>query len=95
MEFLNFVLPVLLYIFGIILLIVLIILGIRSIQILERIDHLVDDIEHKINSLNGLFTIIDRTTDGLALITDRFVGAATNAISKIFKKGKKEDDINE
>ena len=89
MEFLNFVLPVLLYIFGIILLIVLI------IQILERIDHLVDDIEHKINSLNGLFTIIDRTTDGLALITDRFVGAATNAISKIFKKGKKEDDINE
>lgn len=95
MDFINFVLPVLLYIFGIILLIVLIILGIRLIQVLDRVDRVVDDVEHKVNSLNGLFTIIDRTTDGLALITDRFVSAATSAISGIFKKRKKEEDINE
>lgn len=91
MDFLNVVLPVLLYIFGIILLIVLIILGIRSIQILEKIDRLVDDMENKVRSLDSLFTIIDRTTDGFALITDRFVSVVTSAISRVFKKEKKEE----
>ncbi len=95
MEFLNVILPVLLYIFGIILLIVLIILGIRSIQILERIDRLVGDMEKKVGSLNGLFTIIDRTTDGFAIITDRFVSMAMNAISRLFNKKNKEEDNNE
>ncbi len=95
MEFLNVILPVLLYTFGIILLIVLIILGIRSIQILERIDHLVGNVEQKVNSLNGLFTIIDRTTDGFAIITDRFVSMATSAISRLFNKKDKEEDFNE
>lgn len=95
MDFLNFILPVLLYIFGIILLIVLIILGIRMIQMLDRVDRLVDDIEHKMGSLNTLFTIIDRTTDGFALITDHFVSSVTSVISKIFKRKNKEEIIDE
>ena len=45
MEILNAILPVLLYVFGIILLIVLIILGIRMIQVLDKVDRIVDNVE--------------------------------------------------
>ena len=84
MEFLNVILPVLLYIFGIILLIVLIILGIRMIQVLDRVEHLV-------NSLDGFFTILDRATDGFALITEHVAQVVTSTISRVFKKKNKEE----
>ena len=96
MESLNFVLPVLLYMFGIILLIVFIILGIRLIVILDKFDHVIDNIEGKVNSLNGFFSVIDRATDGIALISDSVVNAVASLVFKIFKKKKgKEDDIDE
>ena len=95
MEFLNIILPVLLYIFGIILLIVLIILGIRMIQILDKVDRVVDNVEQKVNSLNGLFSIVDKATDGISMVTEKVVTFATNAISKIFKRKNKEEDIYE
>ncbi len=95
MEFLNVLLPVLLYIFGIILLIVLIILGIRLIQVLDKVDRLVDDAMEKASSLNALFSMVDRVTDGLALVTDKIVSSATAVVAKIFKKKKKEDFSDE
>ena len=61
MEFLNIVLPALLYIFGIILLIVLIILGIRTIELLDKINRLTDGIsiisDKIVNTISGF--IID------------------------------------
>lgn len=96
MESLNLFLPVLLYTFGIILLIVLIILGIRLIMILDKFDRVVDNIEGKVNSLNGFFSIIDKATDSIALISDSVVNAVASLVFKIFKKKKgKEDDIDE
>lgn len=95
MDYLNFVLPVLLYIFGIILLIVLIILGIRFIQFLNKLDRLVDNVEEKVNSLNGFFSIIDRTTDSIAMLSDTVVNAIARVFSKIFNRKKKEEDYYE
>lgn len=96
MESLNLFLPVLLYTFGIILLIVLIILGIRLIIILDKFDRVVDNIEGKVNSLNGFFSIIDKATDSIALISDSVVNTVASLVFKIFKKKKgKEDDIDE
>ncbi len=88
MEFLNILLPILLYIFGIVLLIVLIILGIRLIQLLNKIDKLTDDVSEKVNSLNGLFSIVDRATDAIAIMSDRIVGK----IIDIIKRKRKEDN---
>ena len=62
MEILD-VLQVILYILGSILLIVLIILGIKLIITMNKIENVVDDINVKVNKLNGIFTIIDLTTD--------------------------------
>jgi len=87
---------VLLYILGSILLIVLIILGVKLINTMNKIDLVVDDINKKVTSLNGLFTMIDATTDKLSLLSDRLVDGVTLLVKKIFKpKNRKEEDINE
>ena len=93
---LNMILPVLLCVFGIILLVVLIILGIRLIVMLEKVDRLVDNVENKVNSLNGAFALIDRTTDGIALISDSVVNAIAGLVHRLIgkknrKKKEKED----
>ena len=48
----NVLLPLLLYIAGLVLLIVLIILGIRCIGILGKLDRLLDNIDNKVSSLD-------------------------------------------
>ena len=89
----NEVLPIILYILGSILLIVLIILGIKLIIAMNKFENVVDDINTKVKSLNGLFSMIDYTTDKLALISDRFVDVISSLIRKIFvRKEKKEND---
>ncbi len=96
MIILDFWLPVLLYTFGIILLIVLIILGIRLIQILDRCDKVIDNVEEKVNSLNGIFSVINKTSYGLSMISDKVISGVVGMISRIFNKKKdKEEDYYE
>lgn len=96
MIILDFWLPVLLYTFGIILLIVLIILGIRLIQILDRCDKVIDNVEEKVNSLNGVFSVINKTSYGLSMISDKVISGVVGMISRIFNKKKdKEEDYYE
>ena len=91
---LNTLLTVCLYILGIILLIVLIVLGIKCIRILGKVDKLVDDVEVKVSSLDGLFNIVDRVTDGIVLASDSIISSGSDFISRLFRK-KKEDDLDE
>lgn len=92
MENVNFVLSVLLSTFGIILLVVLIILGIRLIQVLNKFDSVIDDISEKVDSFNGLFRVIDNTTNALTVVSDKVIGVISGIISKIFNKKKNEED---
>lgn len=95
MEILD-ILQVILYILGSILLIVLIILGIKLIITMNKIENVVDDINVKVNKLNGIFTIIDLTTDKLALFSDKIIDAISTVVRKIFsKKKRKEEEIDE
>ena len=92
----GFWLPVVLYTFGIILLIVLIILGIRLIQILDRCDKVIDNVEEKVNSLNGIFSVINKTSYGLSMISDKVISGVVGMVSRIFNKKKdKEEDYYE
>ena len=88
------ILPVVLYVLGSILLVVLIILGIKLIITMNKIENVVDDINGKVKSLNGLFSMIDYTTDKLALLSDRFVDTVSSLIKKVFGR-KEEKDNNE
>lgn len=90
------VLLILLYSLGSIFLVILIILGVKLINTMNKVNLIVDDINKKVDSLDGLFSIIDMTTDKLALLSDRMVDGITYLIKKLFKpKKRKEEDINE
>ncbi len=92
---LESVLPMLFYLFGIILFIVLIILGIRAIQLMDRAEKLMSNLEDKVNSLNGAFNVMNRLTTGIDLISSKVINSVALCIDKIFKRKKKEDDKNE
>lgn len=88
----NEILSMILYVLGSILIIVLIILSIKLIITMNKIENVVDDISDKVDSLNGLFSIIDFTTDKLTTISERVTNGIALFINKIFKKGKVDED---
>ncbi len=92
LEFFQSYLPVVIYVLLIILLIVGIILGIRLIGAMDKVDNVLDNIEKKVNSLNGLFNVIDFTTDKISAFTDRVVDAFTGLISRIGRKKKESNE---
>lgn len=92
---LDVFLGIMVSIFTIILLVIGIILGIRLIQVMDKADRILDNVEDKVNTLNGVFNVIDKTTSGLDLISNRFIGMVTDVIGKIFRRKKEEDDYYE
>ena len=86
------ILPIILYLLGSILLVVLIILGIKIINTMNKIENVVDDISSKVKSLNGLFSMIDYTTDKLVCISDRLVDTVSSLIKKFFLRREKKDN---
>ena len=94
MELLEF-LQILLYMLGSILLVVLIVLGVKLIITMNKIEVVVDDISIKVGKLNGLFSVIDATTEKLSILSDKMVDAVSVLIRKIFKRKKRKDDIDE
>lgn len=99
MNGLETVLPIILYVLGSILLVILIILGVKLIITMNKIETVVDDINTKVTKLNGLFNVIDYTTDKLSLLSDKMVDGISYLIKKIFNKKKKnirkESDLDE
>ena len=89
MEALASVLPVLMYILGSILLVVLIILGIKLIQTVDRANIILDDLEQKSKSLNGIFSAVENFSSAIAVVGDRVVEGITGMISSFFHKIKK------
>ena len=86
------VLQVFLYLLGSILLVVLIVLGIKLIITMNKIEKVVDDINVKVNSLNGLFSVIDFTTDKISLLSDKMIDGVTSLFRRLFRKRKDEED---
>ena len=77
-----------LYILGIVLLIILIVLGIRLLRMMTKINNIIDDVDGKVKSLNGVFEIIDVATDRLSFVTDKVVDGISSFFMKLFKKRK-------
>ncbi len=92
-EALQVYLPLIIYVLLIVILIVGIILGIKSIRTLTKVEKVVDEVNDKVQALNGFFNIIDFTTDKLVSLTDRLVDGVTSVFGKFFnKKIKKGED---
>lgn len=95
MDFWLSFLPIIIYILLIIILIIGIILGIKSIITINKVEKVVDDVNEKVESLNGLFQIVDFTTDKLVSLTDKIVDGISSLATKVFLKKKKEDKTDE
>lgn len=89
---LNNLLTIILFICLIILVIIFIVLGIRLIKTLKKIDNVIEDVNLKMNKVNGVFDIIDKTTDYASTISDKIIGAISRFVNSLLKKKKGKDD---
>lgn len=91
MSFLLDFLPIVIYFLLIIFLIIGIILGIKLIITLDKVEKVVEDVNDKVQTLNGFFHIIDYTTDKIAFATDKVVDTVASIFNKLmFSKKKKK-----
>lgn len=88
----NQFLAILLYVSLIVLVIICIILGINLIGTLKKVDKVIDDVNGKMNKVNGVFEIIDKTTDYASSISDKIIGAITGFVGALLKKKKGKDE---
>lgn len=96
MEFLDALLPIIIYILLIVLIILLIIIAVRVIKTMDKVDSIVNNVNDKVESLDNLFYIIDGASSKFSLLTSRFIDFIVGIYDKIFKKNKKgEEDKNE
>ena len=89
---LNALLQVILYLTLITLVIILIVLGIKLIKTLRKVDDVIDDVNKKMLKVNGLFNIIDKTTDYASTISDKLINGISNFINVLFRKKKGNDE---
>ena len=89
MEFLGIILDSLL----IVLVIILIILALKALDTLSKVDVILDDTKKKLDSLDGVFNLVDTVSEKLTLVTDTVIGSIVKLITSIFnKKGKGDVD---
>lgn len=91
---LNELLTVILYLSLIVLVIVFIVLGIKLMHTLKKVDIVLDDVNNKMAKVDGVFNIIDMTTDYAASIGDKIIGTISNIVNTLIgrKKGNDEDE---
>lgn len=89
---LNSLLITLLYVAGFVLLVVFIIIGIKLIGILNKVDSIVDNVEDKVSSLDGIFHAVDKFSDNVNTISESIV---SNIVGFLSKFGKKKSIIDE
>ena len=90
----NELLGIILYIVLIILVIIFIVLGIKLIRTLNKVDKVIDDVNVKMSKVDGVFDIIDKTTNYATSISDKIFGGISSFINVLFrrKKGNDEDE---
>ncbi len=95
MEFLYDVFPLVLYFLGAVLLGVLIVLLVKLVSTVEKLNILLDDIEGKSQSLNGLFDAIEHVGDTISSANNKVTGFVAGVVKKVFKKRKNNKKVKE
>ena len=68
---------------------------VRLLNTLDKVDKAIDDYNQKSSKLDGLFDIVDNTTDMVANISDLAVGFITKSITNIINKKERKEENNE
>ena len=91
MDTLSVVLPIVLYILLAALVVTLIILAVKVIQLVDKANGLVANLEEKVNSLNRFFAMIDNVTDAISGVSDKMVDGISGFIMRIFNRKKRKE----
>lgn len=75
-----------------ILLIALIVLIIKLIKTVGKVDKVIDDVSEKSSKLDGVFNLVDSTTDALSTVGDKMIGGVINFISNIINSKKRKEE---
>ena len=95
MEMLSTVLPIVIDCLIACLLIAIIVLIIKVIGILDDARLLIDNIIDKVNTVNGLFSVIKRIDKSVNGVAKRLVDIVESALSKVPTKQKVSDEEQE
>lgn len=85
------ILPMIIYLLLIVLLIILIVLGIKIIFVVDKTDKLLSDVQEKVDSFNGVFKLIDMTSEKISIGVSAIIENIISLVNKIFRKRKDED----
>ncbi|MCI8588059.1 MAG: hypothetical protein HFG40_00215 [Bacilli bacterium] len=88
MEALMEFFPIVIYCLAIALMILLMVFIVKLMHTVDRVNRILDDVERKTRSLNGLFHVIDSVTDTLSVFSDTLVSGITGIVGKIWPKGR-------
>lgn len=92
MEMLSTVLPIVIDCLIACLLIAIIVLIIKVIGIIDDARLLIDNIIEKVNTVNGLFSVIKKIDRGVNGVAKRLVDVVESALSKVPTKQKPSDE---
>lgn len=84
-------LPMIIYLLLIVLLIILIVLGVKLIFVVDKTDKLLADIQTKVDSFNGVFKLIDMTSEKISIGVSTVVESIISFVNKLFRKRKDND----
>ncbi len=92
MEFLNEFLPIIIYILLVVLITLLIIISFKVIKAIDTVQDIAEDVDDKVQTLNGFFHVIDGATDKIAIFSDRIIDIITGIFQRVFKPKRKEEE---
>ena len=88
-EVLSAYLPIMVNILLCVLIVFLIIICIKIIKTMNKLETIVDDVDRKVQSLNGVFRIVDGVTDKLSELTEVISDSIILFFRGLFKRKKK------
>lgn len=88
-EVLSAYLPIMVNILLCVLIVFLIIICIKIIKTMNKLETIVDDVDRKVQSLNGVFRIVDGVTDKLSALTEVISDSIILFFRGLFKRKKK------
>ena len=95
MDYLSELLPVILYFLLGVLVVVVIFFFVKLIDTLTKTNLLLDDLNKKSKSLDGLFNTIDEVSESISSANTKIVTGLTKLTAKLFKRNKRKNKMKE
>lgn len=89
MDILYDVFPLVLYFLAAVLLVVIIVLFTKLVSTIEKVNILLDDIEAKSQSLNGLFEAVENVGNTISTANSKITGFVAGIVQKLVRKKRK------